>query len=156
MRMFDLAATRLSKYRPDFAIFALTTNAGMRPGRIWRFETVVDGEPRVFTVAAPTKTTDPALAYDTFMLHPRAPLEWCQPAKGGSHTITREIVDKYMRLRATRYSASDLSRSFLLNKIVSKDPFKSSRSIDRVSSNASDRPFSHDARFLNAVAAVER
>jgi hypothetical protein len=140
MRMFDLAATRLPKYRPDFAIFALTTNAGMRPGRIWRFETVVDGEPRVFTADTPTRTTDPALAYDTFILHPRATLEWCQAAKGASHPIALEIVNKYMRLRATRYSASDLSRSFLLNKIVTKDPFKSSKAIDRVSSpQRSDR-----------------
>jgi lysophospholipase L1-like esterase len=156
MRMFDLAATRLPKYRPDFAIFALTTNAGMRPGRIWRFETVVDGEPRVFTADTPTRTTDPALAYDTFILHPRATLEWCQAAKGASHPIALEIVNKYMRLRATRYSASDLSRSFLLNKIVTKDPFKSSKAIDRVSSAAAERPFSHDARFLDAVAAVKR
>ena len=154
MRMFDLAAARLPKYRPDLAIFALTTTTGMRPGRIWRFETVVGGEPRVFTVPTPNKTTDPALAHDTFLLHPRATLDWCQSVKGRADEITREIVEKYLRLRTTRYSAVDLSRSFILNKIVNKDPFESSKAIDRVARDTPDRPFSHDEKFLHAISAV--
>jgi hypothetical protein len=156
MRMFDLAAVRLPKYRPDFAIFALTTTTGMRPGRVWRFETVVDGEPRVFTVPTPTKTTDRAVAFDTFILHAQATLDWCQSTKGRADEVTRQIVDKYIRLRVTRYSASDLSRSFVLNKIVNRDPFESSKAIDRVSPSASYRPFSQDETFLQAVSAVER
>jgi hypothetical protein len=154
MRMFDIAAVKLPRYRPDFAIFALTTNAGMRPGRIWRFETVVDGEARVFTVPSPVKTTDPAVAYDTFLLHPRASLEWCRSVKGRSDDITREILDKYLRMRATRYSVTDLTRSFLWNTIVNKDPFNSSRATDHVLPQAANRPFSRDEKFVQAVSTV--
>src|SRR5205823_1727264 len=97
MRMFDLARDRLPKYRPDVAVFGLTTNTGMRPGRIWRFAAAVDGEPRVFTVPVPVQTTDPAVAYDTFLLEPRVTLQWCQAAKGGSDPLVQEIIEKYVR-----------------------------------------------------------
>src|SRR5436190_20605653 len=125
MQMFDLATTKLPRYRPDVAIFAFVTGA-MGPGRIWRFEAVVDGEPRVFTVTTADRTTDETIAHDTFILHPRATLQWCQSVKGGSDDLAHEIVDKHVRLRGTRYSPLDPSRSFLWNKIVKKDPFSSS------------------------------
>jgi hypothetical protein len=156
MRLFELAADRLPKYRPDFVVFALTTNAGMRGGRIWRFETLVNGEPRVFTTGTPNQTADPSVAYDTFLLHPRATLQWCQSVKGRSDEVTREIIDKYVRLRVKRYSAFDLSRSFLLNQIVNKDPFASSRAIDRILPDVPYRPFSNDETFVQAVSAVEK
>jgi hypothetical protein len=154
MRMFDLAMTRLPKYRPDFAIFSFTTGA-MGPGRIWRFEAVVDDEPRVFTVPTPDRTIDPSIAYDTAVLHPHATPQWCQSVKGSGDDLTREIVDKYVRLRGTRYSPLTPFRSFLWNKLVNKDPFSSPRAMDRISRSVSLQPFSGDTDFLKAVDTVE-
>jgi hypothetical protein len=155
MRMFDLAATRLPNYRPDFVIFAVTTSS-IGPGRSWRFEAVVDGEQRVFTVPTPEKTTDPSIAFDTYVLHPRATLQWCQSVKGRGDDVAREIVDKYVRFRVTRYSPFDTSRSFLWNKIVHRDPFTSSKAVDRITRTALPGPFSNDAAFVHAVGVVEK
>src|SRR5262249_11750421 len=98
----------------------------------------------------------PTIAYDTFVLHPRATREWCESIKGRGDEIAREIVDKYVRLRGTRYSPFDLSRSFLWNKIVHKDPFKSSRAIDRITRTMPPQPFSGDAAFVHAVGVVQK
>ena len=129
LQMFDVAAFELPKWKPDLAIIAFNTVSMMEP-RIWRVAKSIAGEPRVLTTLNQTENpnlNDPYSVYDTAILDSDINAEWCEKNKKGGELdrVGRDIVDKYLRFRARRYSAFTLSHSFFWNRVVNADAFYS-------------------------------
>lgn len=158
LQMLDVASSIIPKSKPDIAIIAFNTYSALSP-RIWRVETVIDGDSRIITTREPTKTPDvsnKSMAYDTAILHAGITKEWCNNHTMGGplDKVGTEVIDEYLRYRQTRYSAFTLSRSFFWNRIVNRDPFfVKAQSDPPPPSTVSPDSVTKDAR-LNA--AIER
>ena len=127
LQMLDVAASELPKWKPDLAIIAFNTDQ-MKAPRSWRVEKLIAGEPRVLTTFKQTENpdlNDRNAVYDTFILDSDINTDWCDKNKNGGELdhVGKNIIDKYLRFRATRYSAFTLSRSFFWNRIVHADAF---------------------------------
>ena len=127
LQMFDVAAFELTKWKPDLAIIAFNTDP-MMEARIWRVAKSIAGEPRALTTFNQTENpnlNDPNSVYDTVILDSDIDADWCEKNKKGGELdrVGRDIVDKYLRFRAPRYSAFTLSRSFFWNRVVHADAF---------------------------------
>ena len=155
LQMFDVAAAKVPKLRPDLAIIAFATNNMFAP-RIWRVEKVINGEPRVITTFEPTETPDFASSYETYILHPKAQGQWCEEHKNGGELdrVGLEIIDKYLRFRPQRFSVFTPWHSFLWQRIVHGDAFysKGERSFGpTTSANSMEK----DGRLIAAIKTLE-
>jgi hypothetical protein len=133
LNLFDVAANRASRLRPDLAIFALEAGASMRR-RAWRSVLDRDGERRVMTLhhrIEEVNFSDPNDAYDTVLLHPDIGEEWCSKNRNGGTLdgVGAETIEKYRRFRPQHFSAYTLTRSFLWHRIVNGDAFYTGRAL---------------------------
>jgi hypothetical protein len=127
VQAFDVAAVSVDHYRPDLMIFAFNSSQ-VGAHRIWRMETVIDGEPRILTSLINTPNPDiknRAITFDTMLMQPKMDAAWCAKFKDGGELdeVGKEVVSKYLRFRPERYPLWTLRRSFLWHKIVHGNPF---------------------------------
>jgi hypothetical protein len=127
IQMFDVAASRAPRYKPDLVIIAFVTE---RSPRRWRTETIIDGEPHVLSMLSPTPnpTAIPPGAFDTFLVDSQITSDWCKAhEKGGPlDPIASEVVSRYLRFRPKpqhHETVFSLDYSYLWNRIVHKNPF---------------------------------
>jgi lysophospholipase L1-like esterase len=156
-QMFDIAAIKVPKYKPDLAIIAAATS-NMGWARIWRVEKVINGELRVLTTFAPTHDPDLNSSYETYILHPEAAGTWCEAHKSGGplDSIGMEMIGKYLRFRPQRYEALTPYRSFFWHRIVHADPFYSDA--DRSIANHPITPegMQKDRQLIAAIATLNQ
>jgi hypothetical protein len=156
VQMFDIAARRLPIHKPDLALIAVASPNMTRP-RIWRIEKVIDGELRVLTTFEPTENPDLNSSYETYILHPEAENDWCEAHKDGGplDRIGFEMIDKYLRFRAPRYSVFTPHRSFLFHKIIHGNPFYSN--FDRsFGPSVTPRDMANDKKLLKSIETLNR
>jgi len=153
LQMLDIAAIEIPKRKPDIAIIAFNTDSMMFP-RIWRVEKMFAGEQRVITTFYQTENpdlNDPNSAYDTFILDSDVDADWCEKNKKGGELdqVGRDIIDKYLRFRAPRYSALTISRSFFWNRVVHEDAFfAGGKGPVRADEIAKDLKFANDIKTI--------
>jgi hypothetical protein len=124
VQIVDVAAARAPALKPDIVILAYATGNMVSP-RIWRQVTTVDGEPRILTTTEPGPP-DLLRSMDAFLLAPEATAEWC--ATGRTDNATgRRIIERYLKERVPEesFSAFTLTHTFLLDRYLYNDPFKS-------------------------------
>jgi len=156
VQMFDIAAIRIPRHKPDLAIIAVASVNIGRP-RIWRIEKIIDGELRVLTTFEPTENPDLNSSYESHILHPEAENDWCAAHRNGGplDRIGFEMIDKYLRFRPPRYSVFTPYRSFLWHKIVHRNPFYSNS--DRsFGSGVSPSGMAMDQKLLSSIETLNR
>lgn len=127
VQMFNAAAAKVPEWKPDLALLVFsTTQLRLRPQ--WRVAAEIAGESRVLTVTDPGQPPNLGQSSDSFILHPKATLEWCQNIsyQGRLDPVGTEIVQKYIRFRKPgRHLFSSIlifDQSFLYNRLVKGDP----------------------------------
>ncbi len=164
LQMFDLAKAKLPQYKPDLAIIAFISDDIVRP-RIWRTETMIDGELRVLTTPTPDQHPTLQNSAETFIVHPEATLDWCKSMsyKGHLDRVAQEIISKYRRFRLpeTMFHANawSLRQSFLYDRIVHGDPFYTTKYDPEFNPRwapiMSLTDYGQDSKFAATVKAVE-
>jgi hypothetical protein len=124
VQIVDVAAARAPALKPHIIILAYATG-NMVSSRIWRQVTTIDGEPRILTTTEPGPP-NVLRSMDAFLFAPEASPEWC--AAGRTDNATgRRIIERYLKERepVESFSAMTLTHTFLLNRYLYNDPFKS-------------------------------
>jgi hypothetical protein len=174
LTMFDIAASRMPKLRPDLVLFAFNTTA-FDYGRHWRTLRPLDSESLVlYLLRDPLDRVDRRRALpQPYVITPRATGEWCegmQAAKeaGNGRKLREDPVLIQMIAEHKRYArelappplALDLyryDRSFVYNRIIHNDPYFGLKLIDEVSifTPLSIHDYRMDPAFFSALAAVK-
>jgi peptidoglycan/LPS O-acetylase OafA/YrhL len=124
VQIMDVAAASAPALKPDIIILAYATG-NMTTRRIWRQVTTIDGEPRILTTTEPGPP-DLLRSMDARVLAPEATPEWCAARRADNATASR-IIERYLKEREPEesFSALTLTHTFLLNRYLYNDPFKS-------------------------------
>jgi hypothetical protein len=155
VQMLDMAALKVREYKPDLALIAFNTDAISIP-RVWRAETVINGELRVITMMKPLENPGPDSGYDTALLQPEASDEWCRQHRDGGalDRVGSDIIDKYLRFRVARYSVFTPFRSFLWHRIIHADAFYSERD-HQFWARLSPGDVEQDSQLVKSIAALQ-
>jgi len=160
LQMFDLAAAKISEWKPDLVLFTFITDDLTRV-RIWRTVTEINGEPRVLTTdeANPTPSID--RANDTFVLNSQVTWDWCQEnlKNQSEDPLIRQLEFQYRRMaREAGYAFPDpysLTYSFVLSRVLTGDAYDSGeREVFRIP-KIEYNDYQADQQFLNKVNIVK-
>ncbi|HEY9081029.1 SGNH/GDSL hydrolase family protein [Magnetovibrio sp.] len=128
LQMFDLAAAKISEWKPDLVVFTFITDDLTRI-RIWRTVTEINGESRVLTTGEPNPNPSIDRANDTFVLNAKANWDWCQEnlKTQTENPLIRDLEFQYRRMaREAGYAFPDpysLKYSFLLARVLTGDAY---------------------------------
>ena len=130
LQMFDLAADKITEWKPDLVIIAFITHDLARD-RFWRGQVMLDGHERIMTSITPDPNFDWSTAGDVYLMNSDASDAWCQQAlsrQDPSDPIAVSLVDTLQegRRRASHLAnAFSVTQSFVVDMIFRGEPFYS-------------------------------
>lgn len=163
LQMFDLAAAKISEWKPDIAVLAFITDDLSR-ARFWRTVVGEGDSQRVLTSIDPVTVPREDRATDTYLLMASATYEWCMKMATAKEPddVLRRLMDKRRRLllRPSRQllvaSVWDFNHSFVLDRLLREDALWTIR---RRAVGANPRidlqHYSDDPRFLQDLAKIK-
>lgn len=162
LQMFDLAAVKVSEFKPDLVIFAFITDDLTR-ARTWRAPAMIEGRERILTTDEPNPNPDPHRASDTAVRNSKATPEWCRDMVASQRTgdpILAEMESVVLDAKAQSQSLASLyasRQSFLYNLLARDNPFYSVYAGAKPTQNPRHTmaDFAMDARFMAAVAKIK-
>jgi GDSL-like lipase/acylhydrolase family protein len=154
LQMFDLAAAKVSEWKPDIVIIAFITDDLTR-ARFWRTVVGEGDSQRVLTTIDPVPNPKEDRAVDTYLLMASANYEWCKTMAGTGRVdaVLSRLIEKrrvlQQKARGPVPSVWDLRRSYLFDRIWRPNLFWQSGTHLRPAQNPRHAysSYAQDARF---------
>lgn len=154
LQMFDLARAKVEELKPDLVIFAFITSDLVR-ARFWRTVNFTNGEKRDFVMAEPSEEADLKKFIDATVVNAMITREWCEHmlvALDNDDALLKALNEEFIQRKREHYDLvefNSLSTSFIFNRIVYNDPFRSFTPslIPRFPENS----YTADSRFIENV-----
>lgn len=162
LQMFDLAAARIPKWKPDLAVIAFITDDLSRD-RFWRNRAMLNGYERLMGSVTPGNL-DVDTASDLYIVNSKATTPWCRkllvsqekadPALRELEAIAMEV----QRRSTLRANVLSLSQSFVLDAVLHREPFYRTLKAARPSQwpHHQMKDFAEDARMIANIRALEK
>ena len=128
LQMFDLAASKITEWKPDIVVFAFITSDLTR-GRFWRGKAILDGRERIMTSVTQDSNFSWDTAGDSYLMNSSASDEWCQQSLSAQRADDPIVVSLEQTLLIGRQRSSYLSnpystsQSFVIDLILRGEPF---------------------------------
>lgn len=155
LQMFDLARAKVEQWQPDLVVFAFISSDLVR-ARFWRTVNVINGEQRDFVMAEPSEVADLNKSIDATVVNSMITREWCEDmlvVLDKDDVLLKALNEEFIQRRREYdhpVEFNSLSTSFIYNRIMHNDPFRSfirPSLIPRLSENS----YAADSRFVENV-----
>lgn len=164
LQIFDLAAAKITEWKPDIAILTFITDDITR-ARFWRTVIGEGDDQRVVTTLDPVKSPRDDRATDTYLLWASATYEWCQKMLKAKEPddVLRRLIEKHRKLisRSGEYplaaSVWSPDHLFLLDRLLKGNPFWNVERRVPVGTNPRTgfQRYSDDPRFMENLAKIK-
>ncbi len=159
LQLFDLAASKVREYSPDFVIIAFISD-DLRRSRVWRTHRVVGEDLRLIYSNDSSNPSKKFYSVAGELIHTGITREWCismEVAPNADDPVLKELRSQFVRIRKDYVLPLDcatLSRSYILDRILHGDVFYSLTKKARPDFRVPFRSFAEDPRFIANVAAL--